>query len=59
MIWHLSDLFAMASRTKVLSRFGVWVPARPLSSMSCCGRLKAAWLVFIGRADAVIWPDGQ
>lgn len=32
---------------------GEWVPARPLGGMV---RFKAAWLVFTGRADALIWP---
>lgn len=36
-----------------------WVPARPLGYASWRTRLKAAWLVFTGRADAVTWPQGQ
>jgi hypothetical protein len=36
-----------------------WVPARPMGYQSFGARLKAAWLVFTGRADAVIWPGGQ
>lgn len=37
---------------------GKWVPARPLV---CClkHRMKDAWEVFRGRADAVKWPEGQ
>ena len=37
-----------------------WVPARPLGPSFW--RWKAAWLVFRGRADALIWPgqgDGK
>lgn len=29
-----------------------WVPARPMSGM---GRWRAAWLVFTGQADALLW----
>lgn len=35
---------------------GRWVPARPLGYMSFGQRIKAAWLVFTGRADALTWP---
>jgi hypothetical protein len=33
-----------------------WVPARPLGYPSLRERIKAAWLVWTGRADALIWP---
>ena len=34
-----------------------WVPARASWSIdSPLTRLRAAWLVFTGRADAVTWP---
>lgn len=35
---------------------GRWVPARSLGYMSFGHRIKAAWLVFTGRADALTWP---
>lgn len=35
-----------------------WVPARPVGYQSFTYRMKAAWLVFTGRADALIW-EGQ
>lgn len=35
---------------------GRWVPARPLGFASTAYRIKAAWLVFTGKADAVKWP---
>ncbi|MDF2435375.1 MAG: hypothetical protein JWP44_5006 [Mucilaginibacter sp.] len=38
---------------------GKWVPARPIGFWSWSYRIKAAWLVFTGRADAVTWPGGQ
>lgn len=35
----------------------VWVPARAQwSIISPITRMRAAWLVFTGRADAVTWP---
>lgn len=34
-----------------------FVPARPLGYPSLRVRIYAAWLVFTGRADAVIWPE--
>lgn len=37
----------------------VWYPARPTGFWSWSYRLKAAWLVWTGRADALIWPAGQ
>ena len=38
---------------------GKWVPARPLGFYSIGHRIKAAWLVFTGKADAVTWPGNQ
>lgn len=35
---------------------GRWVPARALGWGGLPYRLKAAWLVFTGRADALTWP---
>lgn len=36
-----------------------WLPARPLGLYSIRHRIKAAILVFIGKADVVIWPGDQ
>jgi hypothetical protein len=36
-----------------------YVPARPEGFWSWRERARIAWLVFTGRADAVIWPEGQ
>ena len=33
-----------------------YVPARPIGFAS---RIKAAWLVLIGKADALVWPGDQ
>jgi len=37
---------------------GRWVPCRPLSA-GWDYRIKAAWAVLTGRADAFVWPEGQ
>lgn len=36
-----------------------YVPARPEGFASIRHRIEAAWLVFTGRADALVWPEGQ
>ena len=40
---------------------GKWVPSRPLNYT--CRTLKErfveAWMVFTGKAEAFIWPEGQ
>jgi hypothetical protein len=38
---------------------GKWYPARPLGYYSLRSRLKCAWLVFTGQADAVTWPEDE
>ena len=37
---------------------GRWAPARPKVA-SLTSRIKFAWLVIKGKADIVIWPEGQ
>lgn len=36
-----------------------WEPCRPFGFYSICHRVKCAWMVFTGRADAVTWPGDQ
>lgn len=50
------EFFQMALQNDAGLADGRWVPSR------CCGtrssiieRLQAAWLVFTGRADALVW----
>jgi hypothetical protein len=38
---------------------GMWHPARPLGFFSITHRLRCAWLVFTGKADALIWPEDE
>lgn len=37
----------------------VYVPARPIGYLDFMSRLKIAWMVFTGKADALIWPKNQ
>lgn len=34
---------------------GKWVPVRPEGYPSLRHRFKAAWMVFTGKADALVW----
>ena len=45
------------SGPKAQTAAGVWVPARPLGFFSLRNRIKLAWGVFVGRYDAVKWPN--
>ena len=40
---------------------GKWVPARPINYRfrTLRERIRDAWAVFTGRADAFRWPEGQ
>ena len=38
---------------------GEWVIARPVGYFSLRHRIKCAWMVFTGKADALVWPKGQ
>lgn len=38
---------------------GQCVPARPAGFASIWYRIHAAWLVWTGRADALVWPASQ
>lgn len=35
---------------------GRWVPARPISGGGMFDRIRLAWMVFVGKADALRWP---
>lgn len=36
---------------------GKWVLVRSVGFWSISNRIKAAWLVFTGQADALVWPE--
>jgi hypothetical protein len=38
---------------------GRWVPARPIPFQSIRERIRATWLVWTGKADALVWPGDQ
>lgn len=44
------------SQTEIKGR---WYPSRPEGFASIWYRIKATWLVWTGRADALVWPCGQ
>jgi hypothetical protein len=60
-------VYTLAELTKIgvennpsSSRDGAhYVSARPLNPGWRWERLKTTWLVWQGRADAVVWPQGQ
>lgn len=58
-IWNLKHLMISANELSVEVEKGKWVPCRPIGAFGFIHRLKATWLVFSGRADAVTWPNGQ
>lgn len=58
MIYKLQDLIDSAFTNYMKTPDGCWVPARPLG-MDIKQRIKSAWKVLTGKADAVIWPEGQ
>ena len=61
MIWTLRGLIDSANSTQAEIN-GKWVPARPLPGYGLYGlrlRLRAAWAVLCGKAEAFTWPEGQ
>ena len=58
-IIHLTNKW-IASLAEVQKQDGTrWVPARARGYPSFRFRVRAAWLVLTGKADALIWPGGQ
>lgn len=57
-VWQLADLKHHCKFTQANVN-ECWCPARPIGWTDVRRRLKAAWLAFTGRADVVIWPQGQ
>ena len=57
MIWTLRNLID-STQTMQASKDGRhWYPARPMNLMSIGQRFHAAWLVFSGKGDVVLWPE--
>lgn len=60
-IWSLSQLLhACRHGVQLRTPDGNLVPFRvEKDPQSLRHRFRAAWLVFKGKADAVVWPEGQ
>lgn len=56
-IFHIRSIALMSQNMLRLSKTGEWVPARPEGYPSIFHRFRAAWLVFTGRADALVWDE--
>ena len=63
MLWKLRNLIDYAYDADLTrTAHGRWVPARPLplpGLRGLWGRIRAAWAVVRGKADAFTWPGGQ
>ena len=48
-----------STETQIIDRQGRWVPARPINHRyrTIATRLREAWHVFSGRADALYWDS--
>jgi len=59
-MWTLDELRKPVTEAQINGR---WVPARPLNYkkkyMSFRKRIRHAWEVFMCRAEAFTWPEGQ
>ena len=64
-LWRLEDLPGIRPVSKTIPTIneteigGQWMPARPLGYYSLASRLRLAWMVFTGKADALKWPGNQ
>lgn len=59
MLWSLESLLEWCG-TNRKNFNGQWLPARPVNyRYTFWARVRGAWMVFRGRADAVTWPGGQ
>ena len=56
-LFHIENLIDHAASNSTQLSNGRWVPARPLGWSSPLKRLRYAWMVFTGKADAVLWED--
>lgn len=55
--WTIDDIAKHVTERTVSAYInGQWAPARPLGLYSLRNRMRLAWEVFMGRADALVWP---
>ena len=59
-MYKVEDVVEMAQMNSTCVN-GKWVPARPINFQvrSLKERVKEAWAVFTGKADALVWPEEQ
>ncbi len=55
--WTINSIIEHISNGPQTEVRGVRVPVRPFGYYGMRSRLHLAWLVFTGRADALVWPD--
>lgn len=55
--WTLKALIEHAHAGPKTKLGEMWVPARTIGYFSWRQRLRLAWMVFTGRADALTWPE--
>ena len=60
-LWDLKSLYEFVAKRECQMKTtdGRYVPSRPCGYYSLGSRLSIAWKVFTGKADAVVWSDGQ
>jgi hypothetical protein len=56
---YAEDLIERGNECQVLAADGRWYPARPLPFQSLALRLREAWDVLRGRADAYYWRQND
>lgn len=54
---HVNDVVQSAQQEQVGLPDGRWVIARPLGFQSLWHRLACTWLVFTGKADALVYEE--
>lgn len=54
-VFHIDHLADYEENKRLDS--GRWCKARPVSDKGFRKRLRATWLVFTGKADAVTWTE--
>jgi len=57
-VCYVDYIIAHANDNAVATPEG-YIPARPLGFQSFLSRCHCAWMVFTGRADALVWGGGQ
>ena len=60
-MWTLKSLIEHCNSTSAQIN-GNWVPARPLPYFGIWGmkqKLRDAWKILTGKAEAFTWPEGQ